>query len=64
MCVCRDDGRVKRLSHTLHLCFFCVLLGTLELNWVIIDCGGGATSAPGRGRLRDAPSIESDAAEL
>lgn len=30
--VCRELGRVKRLSHTLHLCFFCVLDDILELN--------------------------------
>lgn len=32
MCVCSELGRVKRLSQTLHLCFFCVLDDTLELN--------------------------------
>lgn len=37
ICVCREEGRVKRLSHTLHLCFFCVLEGIFELNWLIID---------------------------
>jgi hypothetical protein len=37
ICVCNEDGRVKRLSHTLHLCFFWVLEGILELNWLIMD---------------------------
>jgi hypothetical protein len=37
MCVCREEGRVNRLSHTLHLCFFCVLEGIFELNWLIMD---------------------------
>jgi hypothetical protein len=32
MCVCREEGRVNRLSHTLHLCFFCVFEGIFELN--------------------------------
>ena len=32
MCVCSELGRVKRLSQTLHLCFFCVLDDTFELN--------------------------------
>lgn len=56
ICVCRELGRVKRLSQTLHLCFFCVLLDTLELNWLIIDCGAGgwlAIRPCGRGRVRD-----------
>jgi hypothetical protein len=35
--VCKELGRVNRLSQTLHLCFFCVLDETLELNWPIID---------------------------
>lgn len=41
MCVCKELGRVKRLSQILHLCFFCELDETLELNWFIIDCGAG-----------------------
>ena len=32
ICVCKELGRVNRLSQTLHLCFFCVLDETLELN--------------------------------
>ena len=39
--VCSELGRVNRLSHTLHLCFFCALDDTLELNELIIDCGAG-----------------------
>ena len=42
MCVCSELGRVKRLSQILHLCFFCELDDTLELNEPIIDsrdCG-------------------------
>jgi len=41
MCVCSELGRVKRLSQTLHLCFFCVLDDTFELKDPIIDCGAG-----------------------
>jgi hypothetical protein len=37
MCVCKELGLVKRLSQTLHLCFFCALDDTLELNDPIID---------------------------
>jgi hypothetical protein len=48
MCVCSELGRVNRLSHTLHLCFFCVLLATLELNDPIIDWGAGGTAVPAR----------------
>ena len=43
MCVWRELGLVNRLSQTLHLCFFCVLEETLELNWLIKDCGAGGT---------------------
>lgn len=43
MCVCRELGLVNRLSQTLHLCFFWVLEETLELNWLIKDCGAGGT---------------------
>ena len=57
MWVWSEDGRVKRLSHTLHLCFFWVLEGILELNWLIMDWGpGGAlpvNKVDGRGRVRD-----------
>lgn len=68
--VCKDEGRVKRLSHTLHLCFFWVLDGIFELNWLIIDWGpGGALPDKrfeGRGRVRDrCPfSYDSDVVEL
>lgn len=57
MCVCKEEGRVNRLSQILHLCFFCVFEGILELNWVIIAWGaGGALAAKrfgGRGRVLD-----------
>lgn len=66
ICVWSEDGRVNRLSQTLHLCFFWVLEGILELNWLIIDCGpGGALPAKrlvGRGRVRD--SYDSEVVEL
>lgn len=62
MCVCSELGRVKRLSQTLHLCFFCVLDETLELNWPIIDCGAGGIGAPrrpcGRGSVLDSMSVD------
>ena len=76
MCVCSELGRVKRLSHTLHLCFFCVLLETLELKEPIMDAGAGGrpaaaevalSSALGRGSVREPrpvllpPSTDSDA---
>lgn len=55
MCVCNELGRVNRLSQTLHLCFFCVLDETLELNCPIIDCGAGGADDPmspcGRGSV-------------
>lgn len=41
MWVWSELGRVKRLSQTLHLCFFEVLVETLELKEPIIDCGAG-----------------------
>lgn len=57
---------MKRLSQTLHLCFFCVLEGIFELNWPIMDCGpGGALPAKrlvGRGSVRD--SYDSEVVEL
>jgi hypothetical protein len=57
---------VNRLSQTLHLCFFWVLEGIFELNWLIMDWGpGGALPARrlvGRGRVRD--SYDSDVVEL
>jgi len=57
---------VKRLSQTLHLCFFCVLLDTLDENWLIIDCGAGGTwdviKPWGRGSVRDATDSMSDPA--
>lgn len=68
ICVCSELGRVKRLSHTLHLCFFCVLDETLELNWPIIDCGAGGIPPlrrpEGRGSVReDTDSISEPAFE-
>lgn len=56
---------MKRLSHTLHLCFFCVLEDTFELNCPIIDCGAGGRLAPtrpeGLGSVRELiGSIDSD----
>ena len=48
---------MKRLSQILHLCFFCVDDETLELNWLIIDCGAGRALLPtkpdGLGRVRE-----------
>ena len=49
---------MKRLSQTLHLCFFCVLDDILDENWPIMDCGAG-TCRPvliicyGLGSVRD-----------
>ena len=71
MCVCNELGRVNRLSHTLHLCFFCVLDDIFDENCPIMDCGAGGMLAPinwlGLGKVREA-AIESypasDAAEL
>jgi hypothetical protein len=65
MWVCNELGRVKRLSHTLHLCFFCVLDEILELNCPIIDWGAGGWRAPispdGLGNVREfIDSMESD----
>ena len=57
MCVCSELGRVKRLSQTLHLCFFWALEEILELNWPIMDFGAGGMpplSRPeGRGSVRE-----------
>ena len=48
---------MKRLSQTLHLCFFCVDDETLELNWPIMDWGAGSALLPtrpeGLGRVRE-----------
>lgn len=41
MWVCNELGLVKRLSQTLHLCFFCALDETLELKDPIMDWGAG-----------------------
>lgn len=64
MCVCKELGRVKRLSHTLHLCFFCVLHDNLELNWPIMDCGAGGKLPPiklaGRGSVLELTDSISD----
>jgi len=46
MCVCSELGRVNRLSQILHLCFFCELEETLELNCPIMDCGAGGSEPP------------------
>ena len=64
MCVWSELGRVKRLSQTLHLCFFCVLDDTLELNWPIMDwgAGGGCVIKLGRGSVRDVTDSMSDPA--
>ena len=66
MCVCNELGRVKRLSQTLHLCFFCVLLETFDENWLIMDCGAGGACVAirpwGRGSVRDATDSISDPA--
>lgn len=69
MCVCREEGRVNRLSQILHLCFFCVLEGILELNWVIMAWGAGGAPAvnrfDGRGRvLEERLSKDSEVVEL
>ena len=64
MCVCKELGLVKRLSQTLHLCFFCVLEDSFELNWPIIDCGAGGKLAPikpeGLGSVRELTDSKSD----
>ena len=66
ICVWRELGRVKRLLQTLHLCFFCVLDETLELNWPIMDWGAGGIWEPirpwGRGRVRELTDSMSDPA--
>jgi hypothetical protein len=68
MCVCNELGRVKRLSQILHLCFFCELDETFELNWLIIDCGAGGMVPPnrplGRGRVRELLRSTDSEAEL
>ena len=62
MCVWSELGRVKRLSHTLHLCFFCVLLADLELNWPIMVCAAGGrpvfTSMPELRGILDGPTLD------
>jgi hypothetical protein len=68
MCVCSELGRVKRLSQILHLCFFCELEDTFELNWLIIEAGAGGMFAPrsalGRGRVRELLRSTDSEAEL
>lgn len=68
MCVWSELGRVKRLSQILHLCFFCELDDTLELNWPIIDCGAGgrlvAINPDGRGNVRELGISTDSLAEL
>lgn len=63
MCVWSELGRVKRLSQTLHLCFFCDDEATLLLKLPIIDCGAGGMVPPtrplGRGRVRLGMSMDS-----
>jgi hypothetical protein len=59
---------VKRLSQTLHLCFFCALDDTRELKEPIMDWGAGggwlAMSPWGRGRVRpDRDSMSDPVAE-
>jgi len=63
MCVWRELGRVNRLSQILHLCFFWELEETLELNWPIMDCGGGAVPMKlvGRGSVLEFTSTDSEA---
>lgn len=63
MWVCNELGLVNRLSQTLHLCFFCVLLDTLELNWLIMDWGAGGCVGMrpcGRGKVLEATFSISD----
>jgi hypothetical protein len=66
MWVWRELGRVNRLSQTLHLCFFCVLDDTLELNCPIMDCGAGGmpplSSPDGLGSVLDETDSISDPA--
>jgi hypothetical protein len=55
---------VKRLSQTLHWCFFCALDDILDENWLImVDGGGGAAVAPtscdGLGKVREVVVTES-----
>jgi hypothetical protein len=68
MCVCSELGRVNRLSQILHLCFFCELDDTFELNWPIIDCGAGGrlplTRPMGLGSLLDVGMSTDSLAEL
>ena len=65
MCVCRELGRVKRLSQTLHLCFFWVPDTILELKELIMDCGAGGwldIKPWGRGSVRPERDSRSDPA--
>lgn len=59
---------MKRLSQTLHLCFFCVLDESFELNWPIMDCGAGGrlalTKPDGRGKVLELTDSMSDDCEL
>ena len=68
MCVCRELGRVKRLSQILHLCFFCELDETFELNCPIMDWGAGGMLAPrralGRGKVLELVRSTDSEAEL
>jgi hypothetical protein len=57
-CICKALGLTKRLSHTRHLCVFCVPDDFFELNWLIIDLGPRETPLATRldsfGGARDA----------
>ena len=68
MCVCNELGLVNLFSQTLHLCFFCVLDDTLELNEPIIDDGAGGMLPPispvGRGKVRELMGSPISEAEL
>ena len=56
------------MSQILHLCFFCELDETFELNCPIIDCGAGGRLVPiradGRGRVREVMGSTDSDAEL